>query len=115
MPLQSNFLLVLKSSALGDGSADLGETIMGKFLNTLFESGNLPARIICMNSGIFLTTQGSPSAEILKKFELDGTEILSCATCLEYYGRMDKLIVGKATNMKDTVASMMSFEKIINL
>jgi selenium metabolism protein YedF len=115
MPPQNNFLLVLKSSALGEGSQDLGETLLSKFLSVLFESGNLPARIICMNSAIFLTTQGSKVAETLNKFETSGTEILSCSTCLEYYDRIDKLIAGKATNMKDMVASMTSFEKVINL
>ena len=58
MLLQKNFLLVLKSSTLGDGAVDLGETILGKFLTVLYESGNLPARIICMNNAIFLTSAG---------------------------------------------------------
>lgn len=114
MALNNKLLLVLKSSMLGDGAVDLGEKLLSKFLNTLYESGNLPGRIICMNSAIFLTTEGSSSIEILKKFECDGAEVLSCSTCLEYYGRLDKLQVGKATNMNDSVAAMLSFEKVIS-
>ena len=115
MPINVDLLLVLKSSTFGEGEIDLGETLMEKFLNTLLESGNLPARIICMNSAIFLTTAGSHFNDILSKFELEGTTILSCSTCLEYYNRADKLRVGKATTMKETVGSMLSFGRVISL
>ncbi len=115
MALDKDFLLVLKSSMLGEGPTDLGELLTEKFLTTLYDSGKIPARIICMNSGIFLTTEGSSANDILKKFESGGTEVFSCSTCLEYYGRMDKLVVGKPSNMKDTVAAMTSFKQVISL
>ena len=69
MDLNKDLLLVIDSSGLGDGEPDLGERLMKAFLNVLFESGDLPARIICMNSGIFLTTEGSPVLDILKGYE----------------------------------------------
>ena len=113
MEKPQEYLLVMKSNSVGDSEPDLGETLMKGFLNMIWESGNLPARIICMANGIFLTTAGSPVAEILKKFEERGSEILSCTTCLEYYGRKDKLIIGKPTTMKDTVNALLTFGKVI--
>jgi len=86
---------------------------MKGFLNVLLESGELPARIISMNSGVFLTTEGSPVLGILKRYEEQGTEILSCGTCLEYYGRSDRLCVGRATNMKETVNALLNFKKVL--
>jgi selenium metabolism protein YedF len=115
MPIKQDLLLVLKSSSLGEGEIDLGETLLEKFLITLFESGNLPARIICMNSAIFLTTEGSRFNDILRKFGEEGTAVLSCLTCLEYYGRKDKLIVGAPSTMKDTVTAMLTFGKVLSL
>jgi selenium metabolism protein YedF len=115
MPINKNLLLVLKSSGLGDGEMDLGETLLEKFLSALFESGDFPDRIICMNSAIFLTTDNSRFNDILRKFESAGTSVLSCSTCLEYYGRKDRLVVGIATTMKDTVSAMLSFGKVISL
>ena len=115
MPIKNDFLLVLKSSGLGEGEMDLSETLLERFLSTLFDSGCLPARIICMNSAIFLTTTGSRFNDIMGKFEKAGTTILSCTTCLEYYGRKDKLVVGAPTTMKDSVGAMLSFEKVISL
>lgn len=114
MPVNNDLLLMLTSSGLGEGEPDLGEKLLGAFLNILFDSGDIPARIVCMNSGIFLTTEGSYVEEILNKFSAAGSEILSCGTCLDYYGRKEKLIIGKPTNMKDTVNAMLTFGRVIS-
>ena len=114
MPVNPDLLLLLKSSTLGEGEPDLGEKLLNAFLTKLWESGQLPAKIILMNSAIFLSTEGSSLLELLQKFASAGSEILSCGTCLNYYGRKDKLIIGTETNMQDTVHAMLSFKKIIN-
>ena len=113
MTIDKNMLLVLKSSMLGDGEPDLGEKLMKAFLTVMSESERYPAKIICMNSGIFLTTEDSPVTDIMEKFDEAGVEILSCGTCLDYFDRKDKLIVGQASNMKETVKAMTAFGKVI--
>ena len=113
MVIDKNFFLLLGSSGLGDGEVDLGEDLKKSWLQMLLESGLLPARIVCMNSGIFLTTNGSPVIDIMKDFERQGVKILTCGTCLDYYDRRDGLLVGEPTNMKDTVAAMLAFGKVI--
>jgi len=65
-----------------------------------------------MNSGVFLTTEGSPVLEILKRYEEQGTEILSCGTCLDYYGRTDRLCMGRPTNMRETVNALLNSKKV---
>jgi selenium metabolism protein YedF len=112
--LDKNLLLILKSSGLGDGAPDLSEKLLKMFLNVLYESGTYPAKIVCLNSGIFLTTGASEAAESLAKFQKEGTEVLSCSTCLDYYGRLDRLVIGKPTNMRDTVAAMLNFPKVLS-
>jgi selenium metabolism protein YedF len=106
-------LMILKSSMLGEGEPDLGENLLQAFLSQLLESGTIPARIICINSGIFLTTEGSPSLELMKQYEAQGSEILSCGTCLQYYKREDRLAVGKPTNMRDTVTALKTYKKLL--
>lgn len=113
MNVDQDLLLLLKSSVLGDGEPDLGEELLGAFLSQLLESGGVPAKVICMNSGIFLTTEGSPVLDQMQSFEDGGSEVLSCGTCLDYYGRKDRLRVGQPTNMRDTVAAMRSFGKVL--
>jgi len=111
--VNNELLLVLDSSGLGAGEPDLGEMLVKAFLRVLLESKNLPSKIICMNSGIFLTTAGSPVLEIMQNFAEHGSEILSCGTCLDYYGRKEHLEVGQVTNMKDTVAAQLHFKKVL--
>jgi selenium metabolism protein YedF len=113
MPIDNDLLLVVKANVLGDGEPDLGEKLIKSFLEQLFESGKLPDRIIFMNSGIFLSTEGSNVVEVLNKFADAGTKIFSCGTCLSYYGRADKLLVGEPGNMKETVNSMLTYKKIL--
>jgi len=113
LAVDKNLFLMLNSSRMGRGEPVLGEKLMKSFLTVLFESGSIPAKIACLNSGIFLTTEGSPVAHILKDFEDNGSEILSCSTCLEYFDRKDKLVVGQPTNMKDAVGAMLGFKKIL--
>jgi len=113
MKIDRELLLMLKSSELGAGEPDLGAKLMHAFLDTLFASGRIPAKIACLNSGIFLTTEGSPVADVLKKFEKAGAEIVSCGTCLKYYDREDKLMFGKPSNMKITVGDMLNFKKVL--
>jgi selenium metabolism protein YedF len=113
MIVDNDLLLILKSSGLGAGEPDLGEKLLQTFLKMLVESDTAPARIICINSGIFLTTEGSPVLEIMRELERHGTRILSCSTCLDYYGRKEKLLVGQPTNMKDTVGALLNFKKVL--
>jgi selenium metabolism protein YedF len=113
MTIDTDLLLIFKSSSLGDGPMDLGEKLIENLMKALLESGTLPSRIICMNNGVFLSTMGSPVEGLMREFESKGVEILSCGTCLEYHGRKDKLIVGKPTTMHDSVAAMLNFKKIL--
>ena len=111
--IDHELLLVLDSAEMGDGEPDLGAKLMRAFLKTLLESRRLPARIVCLNSGIFLTTEGSPVLDILTQYEAAGTDVRSCGTCLAYYGREDKLCVGGQGNMVGTVDAMLSFSTVL--
>ena len=44
--------------------------------------------------------------------EAQGVEILTCGTCLDYYGLKDKLAVGNVTNMYTIVEKLNNADKI---
>jgi len=113
MPIDNDFLLLITSSEIGAGEADLGAKLTDLLFKVFSQSETLPAKIIFLNSGIFLTTEGSPVKEKLEAIEKKGVEISSCITCLNYFHRMEKIVVGKASDMNDTVASMTRFKKIV--
>ncbi|OGR10103.1 MAG: hypothetical protein A2341_21415 [Deltaproteobacteria bacterium RIFOXYB12_FULL_58_9] len=113
MNTDPEFLLLIKSAGIGDGEPDLGEKLMKAFLSTLLDSKRIPARLVFLSSGVFLTTRGSPVLDLLQQFEQAGSQILSCGTCLEYYQRKDALLIGEPTNMRDTVDAMLSFSRVV--
>lgn len=114
MTVDNNVLLLLKSSGIGDGEPDLGEQLMGSFLDMLLDEGPLPARIICMSTGIYLTTEGTPVKKQMQQFADAGTMIFSCATCLEYYDRKEKLLFGRPGNMRQTVRAMKTYKTVLS-
>ncbi len=73
----------------------------------------LPKTMLFYNGGATLTTEGSDSLEDLKSLEAQGVEILTCGTCLDYYGLKDKLAVGGVTNMYSIVEAMAGAGRII--
>ena len=106
-------MVVISSAAMGNGNDELGHTLMKGFLYALSQLEKLPEKILFYNGGVTWTTEGSDSLEDLRSMEEQGVEILSCGTCLNFYGLTDKLKVGSVTNMYDIVESMAKADKVI--
>jgi selenium metabolism protein YedF len=113
MKIDRELLYVMTSSGIGEGEPDLGTKLVEGFFKVLAQAGSPPAKIIFLNSGIFLTTEGSPVEDHLKELERRGTEIVSCTTCLNYFQRLQKLLVGKSGDMRDTVSSLTTYRKVL--
>ena len=69
--------------------------------------------MIFYNGGVWLTTEGSPVIEDIKKLESAGVEILSCGTCLNFYGLSEKLLAGGVTNMYVIAEKQMKAKRIV--
>lgn len=108
-------VLMLTSDRLGDGPEELGRLLMKNFIFTLLESAVLPSRMMFLNSGVRLTTEGSDVLEALDKLAGMGVEILSCGLCLDFLGLKEKLRSGATTNMLTTVESILSTARVIRL
>jgi selenium metabolism protein YedF len=112
---ENNTLMMIASDQLGSGDEALGQLLIAAFINALPEAKSRPARMLFINRGIFLTTEGSRVIETLKRLETEGVIIFSCGTCLNHYQLKEKLQVGKITNMYDTVESLLSAGKVIRI
>ncbi len=109
-----DILVYINSDRMGVGAEQLGRLLVMSFLEMLAASPVMPSRMIFVNSGVFLTTEGSEVIEILERMEQAGVEIFSCGTCLDYYRRTDSLRVGKIGNMGGTVEALMSAGKVVS-
>jgi selenium metabolism protein YedF len=108
-------VLLITSDQLGTGDEALGQLLITSFINTLPESKNKPSRMLFINRGVMLTTEGSRVLDTLMQLESEGILIYSCGTCLNHYQLKDKLKVGNVTNMYDTVESLLGAEKIVRI
>jgi selenium metabolism protein YedF len=98
---------------MGIGEEALGAILMRSFLKTLVDIETKPSRLILVNSGVRLSSEGSEVLETLRALSENGVEILSCGTCLDFYGLKEKLKVGKISNMYDIAQSLMEADRLI--
>jgi selenium metabolism protein YedF len=110
---RKGMLVVLSGNVMGTGDAKLGTSLMKAFVFALTKQDQLPDTILCYNTGAYLTCEGADTLEDLKLLESEGVTILTCGTCLDFYGLKEKLAVGGVTNMYDIVERMESAAQII--
>ena len=77
-------IVYINSHLLGIGDGALGTILMGSFLKTLLELDPKPTRLILINSGVRLASEGSEVLETLQALSGNGVEIFSCVTCLDF-------------------------------
>jgi selenium metabolism protein YedF len=110
---RKGMLVVLSANVMGTGDPKLGTSLMKAFVFALTKQDQLPDTILCYNTGAYLTCEGADTLADLKLLESEGVTILTCGTCLDFYGLKEKLAVGGVTNMYDIVERMENAAQII--
>ncbi len=107
-------VFLMLSDRLGKHS-ELGRVLMKVFLATLTKATRPPAKMLFLNEAVNLTTEGSDSLEDLKQLAERGVEIVSCGTCLDFFGKKDRLSVGAVGNMFDTVETLTQGFEVVTI
>ena len=69
-----------------------------------------------MNSGVKLVAGGEQQiVDSVSSLVAQGTTVLVCGTCLDYYQLTDQLAVGEVSNMYDILNAMQVASKVITL
>lgn len=108
-------IMVITSETLGKGDTELGAILMRVFLTCLGQGDEVPEVLGLMNGGVKLACEGSPVLDELKRIEDRGVKVRACGTCLDFFDLKERLIVGEAGKMPDTVAGLMTAEDAIVL
>lgn len=112
---QGSRVVLITSDRLGDGPEELGRLLMKNFVHTLLETSELPTRMFFLNTGVFLTCEGSEILEALGKLRDMGVEILSCGLCLDFFKIKEKLRAGATTNMLVIAENLLSADSVVKL
>ena len=110
---RGDLVVAVDSAHMGRGSEELGATLMKGFLFAVGQLPRLPSTVLFYNGGESLSCEGSAALESLKSLEAQGVKILTCGTCLDYYGLTSKLAVGEVTNMYTIVETLAGAGKVI--
>ena len=110
---KDNFVIVISSDKMGEGNEVLGHKLLKAFIFAVTKQDKLPKTMLFYNMGAHMTCEGSEVLEDLKLLESEGVEIMTCGTCLDFYGIKEKLCVGTVTNMYDIAETMEKASKII--
>ena len=101
---------------VGEGDQQLGYNLMKMALYTLSESGKAPDYLLFMNGGVKLVAgEEQQIIDSVSSLIAQGTEVLVCGTCLDYYGLKESLKVGEVSNMYDILSRMQDADKVITL
>lgn len=108
-------VILIGTDQLGRGSEELGRLLMRNFIYTLSSCKDRPRAIVFINSGVKLCAEGSPVLEELQTLQKQGTAILVCGTCLDYYELKERLSVGRVSNMYEIADLLTTAARVLSL
>ena len=113
VPAKGGRVVVLSADTMGGGDEKLGKKLMKAFIFALTSQDVLPDKVICYNTGARLTTVDADTVKDLRALEAAGATVMTCGTCLDFYGLKEALKVGIVSNMYDIVEVLMGASLII--
>lgn len=111
-----DYAVFIGKDHVGEGDETLGQSLMKMALYTLSESEDIPSHVLFMNSGVKLVAQADQQIiDSVSALIAQGSEVLVCGTCLDYYNLTESLQVGTVSNMYDILGCMQTVSKVITL
>jgi selenium metabolism protein YedF len=112
VPATGDAVVAVGSDVMGRGSEELGKILVKGLIYALAHQETVPKTMLFFNSGARLTCEGSESLDDIRELEGRGTQILTCGTCLDFYGIRDRLGVGGVTNLY-AIAEIIASEPVV--
>jgi hypothetical protein len=108
-------VILITRNGMGSADEKLQLMLIAKYFELLLHNGNLPSAICFYTDGVRLVCEGSPVIEQLQKLESSSVRLISCSTCLNYFGLQDKVQVGIVGGMGDILEAQTRAEKVISI
>ena len=108
-------VIQITNNGMGKGDLALQHKLIVKYLELIQMNESLPNAITFYTDGVKLVVEGSPALEQLHALESKGVRLISCSTCLEYYGLSEKVQVGIVGGMTDIIEAQVKAAKVISI
>lgn len=110
-----NAAIVFNNDGMGHGDESLRKKLATNYLRTVYEGDFRPESILLYASGVKLATLDSPCREALSQLAAQGTRIVACRTCLEFYGLMEQVPEAEIGNMLMILEAQAAATKVVTL
>ncbi len=116
LPEKKSPVVFIASSYVGE-DPELGKILIKGFIKTFLNADPMPEKIVLVNTAVKLACRGADEEILsaLRELSEKGVEIICCGTCLDYFGLLDQLEVGVASNAYDVVQSLVNASSVIRL
>ena len=116
LPEKKRPVVFIASSYVGE-DPELGRILIKGFIKTFLNADPMPEKIVLINTAVKLACRGADEEILsaLRELSEKGVEIICCGTCLDYFGLLEQLEVGVASNAYDVVQSLVNASSVIRL
>lgn len=108
-------VFLFASDRIGDGDEALGSLLVRTALKTAAKLSPPLETVILLNRGVMLACKGSPVVEELEALVAQGTKVLSCGTCLDFYRLKESVAVGTVSNMLEILTTAAGADHLVRL
>ena len=105
--------LMVPGRYMGRGDEVLGAKLATNFFDTLAALKEPPQICAFYNNGVFLTTTEGPIIPALKDLAEQGSTIISCGVCLDFFGLKEKILVGRIGNMYEIICAQKNADRLL--
>jgi intracellular sulfur oxidation DsrE/DsrF family protein len=107
--------IMLTTNGMGNANPELSKVLFSNYLKLIEEENLIPNAILFYGEGVKTVIENSPFLDALSNLEKQGVNLIVCKTCLNFFGILDKLKVGKIGTMTDIIHYQWSVDKVITL
>jgi intracellular sulfur oxidation DsrE/DsrF family protein len=107
--------ILVTSNGMSNAESELRTTLLSNYFKLLIEEEFYPNAILFYGEGVKTIAEGSAFVEVLQKLEEKGVNLIICKTCLNFYGLIDKVKIGKIGTMADIVHYQWNVDKVITI
>ena len=108
-------VIIINSDSMGQDDNEIGKTILGSFFRKLALQSKKPDVIIFYNAGVKLLAEGSSFLSELEVLQTSGVELVACGTCVGYFKLVNKIAIGRVSDMQEIVQLLMNSDNVVTL
>jgi hypothetical protein len=107
--------IVISNNGMSNADLELSQLLLLNYLKLIEEENLIPNAILFYGDGVKTVAENSPFLDALSNLENQGVNLIVCKTCLNFFGLLDKLKVGKIGTMTDIIHYQWSVDKVITI